>query len=477
MLIALPEVPVPSQAAVERAAILLDRRLGASKVIAQGDAREAYARDESEVMGKTPDIVVVAETSADVVATLEIAESCGVPVTPRAGGSGRVGGAVPVAGGIVLATHALSRIKEIDPVDMVAVVEPGVMTRDLHAAAEAAGLFYPPDPNSLKWCCIGGNVAANAGGPRAFKYGVTREYVLGVEVALMGGRVLRPGRRTIKGVTGYDVTALLVGSEGTLGVFTEMTMRLRRKPEAVVTVIALFDDVKRATSAVMAVLAAGIVPRCVELMDRWTLAAVRAQKVAVDDRAAAMLLLEIDGEARALEPELGRLGEILSSAAGSLDVLAAQDEAQRDRLWEARRALSPATKKLARHKLSEDVVVPRSRIGDLLDETARIGERHRVRHLTYGHAGDGNLHVNFLWDDDDERPRIDAALGDLMRATVALGGTLSGEHGIGVTKLAYLPIEQPEPLIDLQRDLKRVFDPKELLNPGKIFAPRGHRDC
>jgi glycolate oxidase len=477
VLIALPEVPLPSRDAVERAALELDRRLGPSRVITASDAREAYPRDESEVAGRTPDIVVIAESREHIAATLEVAERCGVPVTPRAGGSGRVGGAVPVAGGIVLATHAMTRIKEIDPVDLVAVVEPGVMTRSVHEAAEREGLFYPPDPNSLQWCCIGGNVAANAGGPRAFKYGVTREYVLGVEACLMGGRVVRPGRRTVKGVTGYDLTALLVGSEGTLGVFSEVTLRLRRRPEAVATVVALYDDVHRAASAVVSVLATGLVPRCIELMDRWTLDAVRAQKVAVDVRASAMLLIELDGPVATLDAELERLGEVLSGAPGSLDVLAAQDEAQRDRLWQARRALSPATKKLARHKLSEDVVVPRSRIGQLLSETDAIGERHQVRHLTYGHAGDGNLHVNFLWDDDAERSRIDAALFDLMRATVALGGTLSGEHGIGVTKLPYLHLEQSSELIDLQRDVKRAFDPKELLNPGKIFAPRGHGAC
>lgn len=477
MLIALPDVPVPSRAAVERAALALEQRLGPSRVHTELSVRETYARDESEVEGRTPDIVVFAESAEDVATTLEIAEANDVPVTPRAGGSGRVGGAVPVAAGIVLATHTLSRIKEINVGDMLAVVEPGVMTRDVHAAAEREGLFYPPDPNSLKWCCIGGNAAANAGGPRAFKYGVTREYVLGVEVYLMGGRKVRAGRRTIKGVTGYDVTALMVGSEGTLGVFSEITLRLRRNPESVATVVALFDDVQRSAFAVQEVLAAGLVPRCIELMDGWTLEALRAQKVAVDGRASAMLLIELDGEVAALDRELEKLGDVLTACPGSLDVLAAQDEAQRERLWEARRALSPATKKLARHKLSEDVVVPRSRIGELLTETARIGERHSVKHLTYGHAGDGNLHVNFLWNEPDERPRIDAALFDLMRATIALGGTLSGEHGIGVTKLPYLSLEQSPELIALQRDIKRAFDPKGLLNPGKIFAPQGHRDC
>ena len=477
MLVAAPEVSVPSPAAVERAKIELDRRLGGSKVHVSKERCADYARDESEAIGRDPDVVVIAESADDVVATLEIAERHGVPVTPRAGGTGRTGGAVPIAGGIVLATHALARVKDIDKKDLLAVVEPGVVTGDLHAICEAEGLFYPPDPNSLKDCMIGGNVAENAGGPRAFKYGVTREYVLGVEACLMGGRRMRVGRRTVKGVTGYDVTALLVGSEGTLGVFTEITLRLVHKPVEVATVLALFHDVHACGAAVSAIVAAGIVPRCLELMDRATLEAVRNNGVAVDARAGALLLIELDGDAQTIEGTLSRLGELLSSRDGIVDILVAQDAAQRSRLWEARRGLSPATRKLAKYKLSEDVVVPRSRVCDLLSSVDRIGEREGVRHLTYGHAGDGNFHVNFLWNDESERPAVDRAIDALMRSTIELGGTLSGEHGIGVLKAAYLPLEQSPELIGLQRDLKRVFDPKELLNPGKIFPSRGHGGC
>jgi len=382
-----------------------------------------------------------------------------------------------VAGGIVLATSTLGQILEIDRANLLAVVQPGLVTADLHAAAEAEGLFYPPDPSSLKTCMIGGNIAENAGGPRAFKYGVTREYVLGLEVCLMGGRVLRTGKRTIKGVTGYDVTALLVGSEGTLGVFTEATLRLVPKPTEVATVLALFEDVRDAADAVARVVAAGLVPRCLELMDGASLGAIRAQNVAVDPRASAMLLIEVDGNnGPALDDALDRLGAALTEGGKTIDVVAAQDSSQRARLWEARRQLSPATRKLARYKLSEDVVVPRTRLVDLLVAVARTGEETGVRHLTYGHAGDGNLHVNFLWNDEGERPAVDRAIEALMRSTIELGGTLSGEHGIGVTKAAYLPLEQSPDLIALQQELKRVFDPHGLLNPGKIF-PAGHGAC
>ncbi len=476
MLIAPPEVRIPPRDAVEKAVRELDRRLGPSRVDTTDNARSTYARDDSEAMGRLPDAVVMASSRDDVKTTLEICETHGVPVTPRAAGTGRTGGAVPVAGGIVLATHGMSSILDIDKSDLLAVVQPGVITADIHAAVEAEGLFYPPDPNSLKTCMIGGNVAENAGGPRAFKYGVTREYVLGLEACLMGGRVVRTGRRTIKGVTGYDVTALLVGSEGTLGVFTEITLKLVHAPSEVATVLALFHHVRAAAAAVERVIANGIVPRCLELLDASTLEAVRKQGVSIDARANAMLLIEVDGRHAPLDGVLEALGETLSEGGEAIDVVAAQDAAQRGRLWEARRMLSTATRKLAKYKLSEDVVVPRSRLVALLDEAARICEKESVRHLTYGHAGDGNMHVNFLWDDESQRPAVDRAIDGLMRATIALGGTLSGEHGIGVSKAAYLPIEQGPELVTLQQDIKRVFDPRGLLNPGKIF-PTGHTSC
>ncbi|MBX3219927.1 MAG: FAD-binding protein [Labilithrix sp.] len=482
MLIAPPEVRLPTRDAVERAVRELDRRLGPSKVDVSEARREAHARDDSAAAGRLPDAVVLAEGRDDVRVALEVCEKHAVPVTPRAAGTGRTGGAVPVAGGVVLATQGMASIVDIDRHDLVAVVQPGVVTGALHAAVEAEGLFYPPDPNSLSSCMIGGNVAENAGGPRAFKYGVTRDYVLGLEACLMGGRVLRTGRRTIKGVTGYDVTSLLVGSEGTLGVFTEIALRLVHAPTEIATVLALYSDVAAAAAAVTRVIARGLVPRCLELMDAWSLEAIRRQGVSIDLRASAMLLVEVDarsaggGGSASLDATLEALGETLSEGGHAIDVVAAQDEAQRARLWEARRMLSMATRKLAKYKLSEDVVVPRSRLVALLDEAARVCEREGVRHLTYGHAGDGNMHVNFLWDDDGERPAVDRAIEGLMRATVELGGTLSGEHGIGVSKAAYLPLEQGPELIGLQQDLKRVFDPSGLLNPGKIF-PTGHRAC
>ncbi|HEX9296645.1 MAG TPA: FAD-linked oxidase C-terminal domain-containing protein [Polyangiaceae bacterium] len=466
----------PSASAVDRVRSMLDRALGPSKVMTAPAQCEPYASDDSDVPGPIPDAVVLAENPDDIASTLEIGHAADVPVTPRLAGSGRTGGAVPISGGIVLVTLGMAAIKEIDRAERVAVVEPGVITGDLHDAVEREGLFYPPDPNSLKMCAIGGNVAENAGGPRAFKYGVTRDYVLGLEATLMGGTRLRTGRRTVKGVTGYDVTALLTGSEGTLAVFSEVTLRLISKPPEVVTMLALFENVRTAGKTVAAIVAQGLVPRCIELLDASTLAAVRARGLAIDDRAGALLLIEVDGDAHACEDGVQRVGEACSKER-SIDVLVAQDAAQRSRLWAARRELSPAVRALARHKLSEDIVVPRQSIADLLDRVDRTSEQTGIRTLTYGHAGDGNLHVNFLWDDPVDFPKVERSIEQLFRDVVAMRGTLSGEHGIGILKAPYLALEQSAELIDLQLRLKGAFDPKGLLNPGKIFPAQGHRAC
>jgi glycolate oxidase len=463
----------PTTSQREKALVLLGRRLG-SKVLTGPESCEAYRRDESEAEGLVPDAVVLAESAEDLLAALEVAREAEVPITPRAGGTGRTGGAVPVAGGIVLATLGMSSIKEIDLREGTCVVGPGVVLADLHAAVEREGWFYPPDPNSLSSCAVGGNVAENAGGPRAFKYGVTREYVLGLEAFLIGGQRIFAGRRTLKGVTGYDVASLLVGSEGTLAVFGDVTLRLVPKPPAVMTLMVLFQSVRHAGLAVGRITAAGLVPRCIEMLDAATLEAMRKAGNAIDPRAGAMLLMEVDGEPRECEAQAERLSNLCSDA---IELLVAQDPAQRERLWSARREMSLAVRRLSKHKLAEDIVVPRQRITDLLDRVAASSETLGVRTLTYGHAGDGNLHVNFLWDSEEERPRVEQAIEQLFRDTVALGGTLSGEHGIGVLKAPYLPIEQSPELIALERDLKRVFDPRGLLNPGKIFPRSGHGEC
>jgi glycolate oxidase len=461
---------------------MLDRALGSGRVLTDPDILRSYATDESEVPAHLPQAVVRVQSAADVEKAMRICAEHSIPVTPRAGGTGRTGGAVPLAGGLVLAFEQMQQIKGIETGDMIAVVEPGVVLADLHRAVEELGLFYPPDPNSLSTCQIGGNVAENAGGPRALRYGSTRDYVLGMNVVTPDGEALSVGKRTVKGVTGYDLTSLLVGSEGTLALTTEITLKLLPKPQAVATLLAPLPSLESAGQAVTGVLAQGILPRCLELMDEITLDMVRAQAsaFAISAQARALLLIELDGEEVALDAQLERTGNALEHA-GALDVLVARHGGEREKLWAARRELSHALRRSAKFKLAEDVVVPRSKISHLVERCRAISERFGVLMPCYGHAGDGNIHVNFLWNDPDEEPKVHEAIEALFRAVVELGGTLSGEHGIGVLKAPYLHLEQSPRLIALQEQVKALFDPKQLLNPGKIFPShvqqRLHRAC
>lgn len=461
----------------ERALIELSARLPSDALITDRDVLERYARDESEADAVLPRAVVRARSSGDVSALLEVAHRHAIPVTARAGGTGRTGAAVPSRGAIVLSLEGFDRVRDIDPDDMIARVEPGAITGEVHSAVEREGLFYGPDPNSLGSCTIGGNVATNAGGPRAVKYGVTRDWIRGLDVVLADGTELTLGGRTHKSSTGYDLKSLVIGSEGTLAIVTGATLRLAPRPDAVRTLIAFVDTEAKIAPALRACLVARVVPRCAELLDSETLAVLREEGGApIPARARALLLIELDGEEHALDRDLERLGGALHDA-GVMEILVAKHAGDRERLWAVRREMSRALRRRAAHKLSEDVVVPRGKLGELLARCRAIGEAHAVRMPAYGHAGDGNLHVNFLWDSPDERPRVLAAIEDLFRAVVALGGTLSGEHGIGLLKAPYLSLEQAPELIEVQRRIKRELDPRGILNPGKIFGAAGHGSC
>jgi len=431
----------------------------------------AFAKDESDMGEFRPDLIVYPRSAEEVSQILRLSFAWKVPVTPCGARSGKSGGSLALEGGVALSLEKMNRIKSLSGEDLTAVVEPGVVTGDLMKAAEAQGLFYPPDPNSWEWCTLGGNIAENAGGPRALKYGVTRDYVLGLEWVLPDGEILRVGRQTIKGVAGYDLVGLFVGSEGTLGVATEITLQLLPKPRFVQTALVLFDSVLQAAHAVTAVLQGGILPRTLELLDDVTIRAVDGRGYSFPPNTGAAVLAEVDGNhEEGLFAELSLLGELCQKA-GAKDVLIAQSEAQREGLWAARRSASSALRAVKKFKISEDIVVPRSRIPEAIEALKAMGASLGLTVATYGHAGDGNLHANVLYAGPAEKPKVDEALRQMLALTVALGGTITGEHGVGYAKRPFLPLEQPANVIALERKLKALLDPAGLLNPGKIFLP------
>jgi glycolate oxidase len=454
---------------IERAWTALGSGLQPSQMRRDEDALATYARDESDTGSFSPDLVVFPESTEQVSFVMRSCQGLGVPLTPVAARSGKSGGSLPLYGGVSMSLERMNRIKSISIEDLVAVTEPGVITGEFMKAVEAKGLFYPPDPNSLEFCSLGGNIAENAGGPRALKYGVTRDYVIGLEWVLPRGDVIRVGRRTIKGVAGYDLVGLFVGSEGTLGVATEITVQLIPLPALVKTALIVFRSVLDAARAVSAVLAAGVLPRTLELMDDISVGAVDGRGFSFPPGTGAAVLAEVDGNGEeGLFAELARVGEICQ-AHGATEVLVAQSEEQRQKLWTARRSLSTSLRALKPHKISEDIAVPRSRMVDVIRDLKAMGQEMGLTVATYGHAGDGNLHANILFDGPHQRAQVDQAIERMLRMTVAVGGTITGEHGVGYAKREYLPLEQGPEVIALQVSLKRLLDPAGLLNPGKIF--------
>ncbi len=449
----------------------LRQAAGADNLTASLLDRVVFASDATGQF-HPPQAVVRAVDIAQVSRVLAACARHGIPLVPRGAGSGMTGGALALAGGVILDLAGLNRIIEINPADQVAVVQPGVITADLGAAAQAVGLFYPPDPASVGFCSIGGNVAENAGGLRAVKYGVTRDYVLGLTAVLMGGQVIKTGTRTMKSVVGYDLTRLLVGSEGTLAVIMEITLRLIPLPEAKGTVRAFYAATGQAAQAVRDLLASGMVPTAIEFMDQATLAAVEAHaRVGVPPGAEAMLLVDVDGPPEVVRRQVGRVAQILRQAGGD-PVQEAASPAQAEELWRARRAAGPAIFQVAPQKMNEDVVVPLGRLAEMMERLRGVEERWGVRLVTFGHAGDGNLHVNVMY--DASRGQTEAAhqaVGDVFAHTLALGGSLSGEHGVGIKKLGYVGAESDPAALELMRGVKRLFDPQGLLNPGKLLPP------
>ncbi len=459
-------------------AAILERELGSDAIVGPGHERiDDYGRDESPLPEfYPPECAVLVESVEQASAVLRLCLEHNVPVTPRGAGSGMCGGCLPIAGGVVLSTERMKRIKEIDAGDLVAIVEPGVITGELQTAVEAQGMFYPPDPASLEFCSIGGNAATNAGGPRAFKYGVTREYILGLQVALMGGEILKCGRRTSKGVTGYDLVAGFVGTEGTFGVITELTVKLLPNPPAAATVLGVFKDSAAAGAAITGLLREGLRPRVLEIADKNSVDYVRPRsRYRFPDNAGAIVLLEVDGEPDTMAMMMEKIG-MRCDELGALDVLAATEPADRRALWEARRLISPSLKAAWKIKVNEDICVPRGRIVEMLSRIDQVSAETGIATAVFGHAGDGNLHCNLLSNEDAADPAVRkkmwAAAERVFAHTIELGGTLSGEHGIGLTKRDYMRMEQTEQVLEWQRKWKAMWDPANLLNPGKKIPPR-----
>jgi len=418
-----------------------------------------------------PEAVVFPANAEEISRILKLANQEQFPVIPRGAGSGFTGGALPVLGGVVLVTTRLNRIIEIDTDNLTAVVEPGVICGEFQKEVEKYGLYYPPDPASLAFSTLGGNVAECAGGPSALKYGVTRDYVTGVEVVLPTGEILNLGVRTLKGVLGYDLTRLIVGSEGTLAIITKIYLRLIPKPPATVTLLILFKRIEDSAKTVSAIIRSKIIPAKLELMDKSSIECVnnyRPLNFPEDTRA--LLLIELDGEPTVIEKEAKEVTQICFGQ-GAFKVECAANEKEALNLWEIRRAVSPALLLLNLSKINEDVVVPRSKIPQLIHQIEEIKQRYQITIICFGHAGDGNLHVNVMYDDktSGERERAEEAIREIFQAVLELGGTISGEHGIGITKAPFLRMELQAAEIELMKKIKRIFDPYDILNPGKIF--------
>ena len=422
--------------------------------------------------GHPPDVVVLPADTQQVAAIAQVCNEQRVPLVVRGAGTGFTGGAVPTQGGVLLSMERFNRIIEIDELNLLAVVEPNVINADLQRAVEKLGLFYPPDPASLNQSSLGGNVAECAGGPRAFKYGVTKRYVLALEAVLPTGEVVNTGSKAVKNVVGYDLTQLLVGSEGTLAIVTRITVRLLPKPPANQTMLATFDGIRGAVNAVTELIRRRVVPAAVELIDGDSLAAIESNlgggMVAPGTQAA--LIVEVDGTERGVEEDLDRVVDACR-AAGAGEISRAQSEEERDTIWSLRRQTSVALKKTGLIKINHDVVVPRGRVPELFDVIAEMKKTYNLRVASFGHAGDGNIHVNLLITpgDADEAARAKQAELFLFTRVVALEGSISGEHGIGFAKAPYLPIELSPVEIALMKRVKAAFDPNGILNPGKIF--------
>ncbi|MGI5836092.1 MAG: FAD-binding oxidoreductase [Chloroflexota bacterium] len=445
---------------------------GDNAVLTSPEDLICYGYDSSWLQSRAG-AVVLPKSAEQVSEVLKLANRERVPIVIRGAGTGMSGGAVPDENSIVLGLNRMNRIKEIDRVNLVAVVEPGVVTAELQAEVEKLNLFYPPDPASLKQSTLGGNVAEGAGGPRCLKYGSTKDYVLGLEVVLPTGEIIRIGGKLMKDVTGYNLNQLFVGSEGTLGVITEIILRLIPKPQSRLTAMAIFPLLEDATKTVANLLGAGILPSTIEIMDNTTIRVVEEYlQMGLPVEAGAILIIEVDGKVESIRPEIEQVGEVCAKS-GASDVKVATTEEESEALWKARRAVSPALGRLAPNKQGEDISIPRSAIPEFVRRVGEISKKYDLIIPVFGHAGDGNLHPNLLFDQRNQEmmERVHQAAAEIFDAAIDLGGTLSGEHGIGLVKQPYIARKLSPQILDLMRRIKATIDPNNILNPGKMMYP------
>lgn len=418
-----------------------------------------------------PELVIQPMSTQEVVSIVKVANQYRVPLYPRGRGTSLSGGPLPVHGGVVLDFSQWNQKLEIDSDDTIAVVSPGVLTAEIDKAAKKYGLMYPPDPSSAHVSTIGGNLAENAGGPRGLKYGVTKDYVLGLEVVTPEGEVIKIGGRTIKNVTGYDLTKLIVGSEGTLGIITEATLQLVPRPQATGTMMVIFDDIVDAGRAISKVLTSGILPSKMEIMDQASIIAVEEyESVGLPTDVDAIILIELDGHPVAIADECKQVEQVCLMV-GAREVQIAANDVAAAKLWKARKLVSPAIVRKKPTKISEDATIPRSKIPEMFKRLKQIKEKYNIDLVVFGHAGDGNLHPNIITDkrDKEEMKRVELAVAEIFETAIQLGGTLSGEHGIGTMKTPFMKMELGEAGLDMMKRMKSAWDPKNIMNPGKVF--------
>ena len=449
----------------------LQEAIGVEKVLTSLEDRIAYSYDGTFEQD-LPDVAILPESNEDVAAILRLAQEYDVPVVPRGMASGLAAASVPFGGGIVLSLTKMNRILEIDEENHTVRVEAGAITADVEAAVEEFGLFYPPDPSSNEQSTIGGNIACNAGGPRCLKYGVTGDYVMGLTVVLADGQVLRTGGKAIKNVVGYDLNALFVGSEGTLGVITEALLRLTTKPRAVRTARAEFPALEDASRTVNAILDAGVVPATLEMMDETAITCIEeAMGLGLPLDVEAMLIIETDGsDEETVLREIETVARVCRES-GAREVIIAKSEEEREQLWRARRSVSPSLARKAPNKLGEDITVPRSAIPEAVRRIKAISAHYGLPIVIFGHAGDGNLHPNILFDkrNEEEWKKVQQIVGEIFQVALDLEGTLSGEHGVGTLKRPYMEQALGSLSLDVQRRIKGALDPHGILNPGKVL--------